>query len=420
MKLWLCVLLALSLGVVAGRLTSTATEGQGAAAVSPTAHSVEQFRAALREHDLSKRSEGLAEFLDGLGPDNIDAAVKVLETNRIGVVDYEMKMIMFSWTRFDPAAALAWAKTDNWGQKGMSQQAALFAWGFRDPHAAIARLTETGESDSESPLLGAVIAGWSRNGDVQGVTNFIMASPASRTRSMQANNLAAIISNASIDSAVAWADSVPVDSPELFKQIAYMRTMSAVAQRDPERAMRWYEEHQGRDYTEGALDVLARRFIEYHDPEALFIWLQELPAPSIAQEGDGETASAIGVGFRAWLRRDAKSASRWIEEQPTLPPVLDPAIVEFARHLSSGPRRKNPQIAIAWAERIQDPQLRAETIIPIAKRWKDKDPEAMQAWLTASNLPEETRTQILTPPKKAARAPMRVVPSINDRPGRVN
>jgi hypothetical protein len=412
--------LSVLVGFGLGRSTCSALPGN-APVVSESAtrgtppHTVEQFRAALREHDPAKRSRGLVEFLDDFGPNDVDETIQVLEANRIGVVEYEMKLIMFSWTRFDPAAALAWARADDWGKPGMSERVALFTWGFHDPHGAIANLQEREQYKPDSKLVDAVVTGWSRNGDLQGVTDFLIAMPPSRSRSMLANNLVALISNSSIDAAIAWADAVPVDAPGQFKRVAYMRTMSAVGQRDPERAMRWYEDHRGDEYTETALDILARRYVEYHVPSAFFIWLQELP-PIPVEFDATERAGAIAVGFRAWLRRDEKNATSWLEDQAILPRALDPAVAEMARHLSRHPRHPKPRMAIAWAERIQDPEFMRKTIVPIARNWQVANPEEMQAWLSASDLPQDLRTEILTPKKKPARTAVRASPVRQAKP----
>jgi hypothetical protein len=409
-QLYALFALCLAIGLVVGRLSLFVPLGPLAATQEPASPGSEAFRTALREQDLSKRSLALASFLEHLGPENIDEAVAVLETHRIGVIEYEMKMIMYSWARFDPAGAFAWAKTDDWGRKGMTTQLALYAWGFRDPHGAIEALKQNDGFDSESRSVDAIISGWSRNGDIKGVTDFITSLPASKSRSKQANNLAAILANANIDVAIAWAEGVPVDAPDQFKRVAYMRTMSAVAKRDPERAMRWYEQHQGQAYTEGALDVLARRFIDSTDPVILFDWLQSLPVVTVSQD-DSERSSAIGVGFRAWLRKDTEGATLWLKGQPILPLALDPVAAEMARHLMSGRGRKKPAMAIEWSMRIQDPQLRQTTIVSIARKWRGMNAEAMQAWLDTAELTEQTRAVILAKPKKPNTGPARARPT---------
>lgn len=105
----------------------------------------------------------------------------------------------------------------------------------------------------------------------------------------------------------------------------------------------------------------------------------------------------------------------WLEGQPILPRALDPAVAEMALHLGRHPRQPRPPKAVAWAERIQDSELRRETIIPIARLWKTRNPTAMQAWLEASDLPRELKYEILNPPPRQKVA-IRPKPVEQERP----
>ena len=66
------------------------------------------FEAALESHDALERPLGMSRFLVTLGPENVGPAVEIMEANRVGVTDYEMRMFLFAWTRFDPAGAVEW------------------------------------------------------------------------------------------------------------------------------------------------------------------------------------------------------------------------------------------------------------------------------------------------------------------------
>jgi len=385
----LLVLLGFVVGMAAGRWTAPVASGP------PATTNIDTFRSALREQDRLTRTHDLSRFLLAFGPEDATETVAALEANRIGVLEHEMQLIMFGWTRFDAPAAFAWAKTDTYGKQGMAEKAAMFAWGFRDPLAAIEHLKADDEFDPESPLARAIVSGWSRNGDVPGVTDFIIAMPTSKHRSMLANNLTAIIANESTEDAISWAEAIPLDAPGEFKRVAYLRTMSALAQRDGPRAMRWYEEHRARDYTESSLDVLARRFVEYHDPDLLFAWLVALP-PIAGQLVDTERDSAIRAGFRLWMKKKPSQASEWLELQAAILPGLDPAVAEMALARSRSAKKFDPAEALGWAIRIQDPKLRRDTIVPIARRWRRRDLDALNAWLSTADLSEEIREAILS------------------------
>jgi len=349
---------------------------------------VATFRAALKEQDVLARSLAMARFLDNLGPRDVADAVEALEENRIGVDEYELKMIMFSWTRFDAPGAFEWAQTDIAGRNEMAARAAMFAWGYRDPHGAIEKLKEIGRDDPRSVLHDSAVSGWSHSEDVAGVTDYIASMPEGKERGIRTNHLAALIANEDPENVIRWAEAVPENAPNRFKRVAYMRAMSALAARDPERAMRWYEEHQGNEYTETALDVLARRLVDHHDPEALFAWLLSLSPPPGSRES-AEVRTAVRAGYRFWLHRKPEEATAWLEHMDVIPPELDPAVAELARHRLTSGERLDPTGGLAWAMRIHDPELRKDTAVPIARRWLGRDPEAMEAWLAGADLPKD-------------------------------
>ena len=345
---------------------------------------------ALAEQDLLTRSGMLAAALENLDAGNLDEALAALDAKQVGVTDTELRVFMLAWARFDAAGAYAWAAAQESEWSGRLQEAAAYAWGYADPQAAIEILSDTPTGRSgRSPLTAALMAGWRVNGDVSGMTEQIIAIPPSRQRETLTTALLAQIGKQGLDPVVAWLEGIPVDAEADYKRLAFVRTMAAVARRDVQRATELYLVHQGQPYTENALGVLARRWIDHDEPATLFPWLAELPAPQ-GQTVDPEQSRALSQGMKWWLRRNPDEAQAWVNGFDPLPVVYDPAVGSLAQYYL----KEHPNLAAYWATQVRDEALRSETLVRAMKRWMRKDPEAAQEWLATAEIDPETLKRI--------------------------
>lgn len=74
-------------------------------------------------------------------------------------------------------------------------------------------------------------------------------------------------------------------------------------------------------------------------------------------------------------------------------PERDQAINGFAGSLVVN----DPATAIAWADQIEDPQLRESSLVTLALSYFENDPNGAASWLPESGLPIETVDRILNP-----------------------
>jgi hypothetical protein len=347
---------------------------------------------ALGEEDLLIRSQLLGRFLQTLGPENLEEALASLNAGIVGVTDQELRIFMLAWGRFDPPGALrwAWAQDTDWAPR--LEKAAFYAWGFRDPQAALTELeTRASSGKRGSSLEKELISGWRVNGDVDGLTAHLISMPASRERETMVSALLAQMGKEGPDVVIAWADAIPVDGGQSFKQLAFNRGVSAVARTDARAAADWYEAHREQDYAVRALAVIARRWVDYHEPTELLVWMGDLP-PIPGRSFDAEQAHGIGQGMKWWLRRDPDAAQRWLGSFSAVPAVFDPAIASLAQYLL----KQNPESAVAWADRIQHEKLRSETLTKSVGRWWKRDKDAAEEWLATAELNDEARAKILS------------------------
>jgi len=73
----------------------------------------------------------------------------------------------------------------------------------------------------------------------------------------------------------------------------------------------------------------------------------------------------------------------------------------------------DPERALLWADRIEDPDRKKLALITIARRWRDHDPVAAEAWLMASPLSEESRSLARQYPKNYPRRPQPPLPFLD-------
>ena len=345
----------------------------------------------LRQRDVLARTYRVAEALQELGERDIDAVVAVLEAQRRGVTEGEVRLLMLAWCRFDPAGAFAWA--DAWPGPWRSTllRMAIFAWAFRDP-AGAADAFGGMEPALRKELHPSWISGWARSEDTAGLTEYLFSQRAGSERSRSIGMLLAELMKEGPEAIVGWAEAVPVEAANRAKVTAFLTAGGALAQRDPSDAAAFYEAHQQFDYAQPALKTIARRWVDHHEPELLFEWLLSLPA------GEG-VADAVEAGFNRWWSSAPDDAGAWLRAAPSVE-ALDPALAVFARHLSRSSARR----ALGWADRIHDEPLRRRTITPLLRQWGREDPAAARAWMNAHDLPKELQREFLNSPAASGRS----------------
>jgi hypothetical protein len=358
---------------------------------------------ALRDRDVLTRTYRVAEALQELGERDIDAVAAVLEAQRHGVTEGEVRLFMLAWCRFDPAGAFAWADAWPGSWRSTLVRMAMFAWAFRDPEGA-AEAFGAMEPALRKELHASLISGWARSEDTAGLTEYLFSKPAGAERSRFIGVLLAELMKNGPEAIVRWAEDVPVEAPSQAKVTAFLTAGGALAQHDPSMATAFYEAHQQFGYAQPALKTISRRWVDHHEPEMLFEWLFSLPA------GEG-VADAVEAGFSRWWSRAPEDARAWLLAASSTE-ALDPAVGVFARHLS----RTSVQRAVGWAERIHDEPLRRRTLAPLLRQWGREDPAAARAWMNARDLPKELQREFLNPP--AASGPPREQGQFSNSGGR--
>jgi hypothetical protein len=380
-----------------GRLTASDGGDRGLGTVS-------SFEAGLATRDELERAHRMGAFLQAMGPSDLPAALRALETKNIGVSREEVRLFMLAWSRFDAPAAFAWARAwpTQWSDTLTEQ--AIYAWGFRDAPAALRELETVDDPERQERLRHSLVEGWLHSPDRTGAGEYIAALSNPRQRGRLTFVLAAETMREGPEEVIRWAEAVPETAPNDFKQGVFYQASNLVARQDPRRAAEWFEAHRIRPYSAGSLEGIALQWSEYHDPPALFDWLRSLPAEG---ERSDERATAIASGFRRWAQKQPGEAEAWLAG--SLPdPLLDPAIAELVRVLTPA----SPASALAWSVRIEDEALRRNATLRAGRSWRGREPKAVEDWLAHQDLPEGLEQAILAggPPTPAGRRRVRPPP----------
>lgn len=113
------------------------------------------------------------------------------------------------------------------------------------------------------------------------------------------------------------------------------------------------------------------------DPPAAIAWLLARNAPE-------RRATDIAEMVRSWSQAAPNACGEWLTRQPP-GPGIDPAIASFANEVSG----VDPESALAWSQRITDPQSRRSTARLVFQQWHDRAPA--QALAQALTLPPSER-----------------------------
>jgi hypothetical protein len=364
------------------------TENGSPAPPSPSQPpSIETLRSALSERDELERTYELTRYLRELSPDDIPGVLVEIERQRVGITADEVRLFMLAWTRFDGPGAFETATSWPTTWKKVLTEQAMQAWGFNDGKAAFAAWERIQDKDLQETLRGALVAGWVGSYDIEGVTEFAATVEKPRRRNRLAFRLTGQVMRDGPEAVIAWADAVPIEAPNDFKQTVYSHALGAVARVDPELAAPWYERHIAEPFSAMTLRNVAIKWAQHHDPLALIAWVEGLP---LDDSREAERADAIRAAMRIWAPADPENAERWLKSAPSSP-GRDAAIGEFVRATIDS----SPVEAMLWAAEIEDQALRKKTTLRLGRVWIEKDPDGATAWIRASDIPDVWRAAIM-------------------------
>ena len=343
--------------------------------------------AAQSETNPIKRSAAYARALENLNRDNIGQALKAFESLPMGFENMqEYKMLLYSWSQFDPLAAIDYCKTRASGiGAGFAASGVLEGWANRDPESARAWVEDPENAGMAKLYNFGLVKGWA-NRDLEGATAYVM----NLKGGDEVSKLVGILADrhnreGGFGQASSWAEELP--DPKL-KEGAFMNLSRSFARDRPEEVAEWLETHANEKYSAKAFENLGRKWSET-DPESSIDYFSNLP--------DGKSQEVgIKSSISNWAKQDPLSAGDWLNERES-GPKLDSALAAYASTVST----KDGGAAMEWAISISDEKLQQSTIKKVGQEWYRQDKDSVESWLPSSGLSETAQKSIRNPPKKS-------------------
>lgn len=336
-----------------------------------------EVRDTLLIPDLLERTAALSSLLRGLGPEALPQVRDAYASVLLDLGDVEFVLLGDWWARFDPPGAMLWTN-QNWQTRESTPvlQGIMRQWGRSDPMAAMVAASAAQNNQIRRRWIDSALRGWDESVH-DGALEFAesLASGPDQQWALYVVTRRRVLRDGP-EAALAWAESLPDDEPN-FKLNAFRRVAGAAAEVDPLRAAEFAERHLDGPYSSGLPERVGTHWV-LRDGDAAMRWLGGLGAGSNRDDGVRES-------FRLWMITDQSAAEQWIVGvEPA--PWLDPAIALYAKRLGV---KNQPEVALEWAGRIENPELRNPTIGSIARYWLVRDAAAANAWLEGSGLPPE-------------------------------
>jgi len=344
------------------------------------------IRDALLHPDPLQRAAKVAILLDSLPPSALPDVRQAYDTAVLDLGDIELVLLAEWWSEFDPEGAFEWTRKEWVADHPRVVLAILRAWGRQDHAAAAAVAARFSAAPAGDVYMGAVVSGWAESGE-PGLMEFIetLSIGGTRQRALTSAIRLRVLQDGP-EATMQWAEQLPMDATK-FRMQSLRRVASAVAEVDPEAARAFAVRNSAPEFVAKLYSRVATVLVR-DQPAETMAWIAGLPP------GRDKT-DAASEAFRLWLALDEPAATRWIRGIK-LEPALDGAVSVYARNLSL----EDPELALEWAGRIHDEELRWPAVGGIARFWYLDDPESATTWVDAnSDIPDLYRRKIFQVPQ---------------------
>lgn len=309
--------------------------------------------------------------------------VETLPTPDTSATDDQLLTLARDIVSRSPQRAIDWARAQTDATlRRRCLVAAIRAWGERYPNAAVdwalTQPEDERQTDLEAALNGAVTQPQLAVAIVRGLLKYY--DPADHVNAAPA--LVVALNNAGqFQTALDFINDAPADERAEWTRATFQRWGASQPQ-EAIQALNSITDDKLRD--DAFRGVIASWSTQ--SPSALADYAASLP------DGD-HRAFALTQLVDNWSLQDPAAFATWLNTSP--PGMnLDQAIATLISKTDSA--NGSLQVAVQWAERISDSDLRYDSIKHVLSEWNQTDPSAAQTYLaTTSSLDDQQRQTLL-------------------------
>ncbi|MED5586083.1 MAG: hypothetical protein VYB61_06985 [Verrucomicrobiota bacterium] len=324
-----------------------------------------RMTSALAELNPLQRNARVADILINLNAANVGEVLAAFENApRSEEANRYFRDFMYAWGRLAGEEAIAYAfDSESPRRDSRAGTSAIAGWANLDPEGAKEYVAGVKDERSREWMHYSVMREMLQS-DLDGAIAYSEQNKKGRARGVQIDQLASVIfEERGLSGMTEWINSIDHTSEQndmlSYKSYAAGVALDRIAGTDPDAALKFIAENASQPFiTADGLERAARRAAGPINEE--LDWLTQLP------EGLSGQRHAIGERFEDYIREDFAAAGQWLASRP-LGPTYDEAIQDYAVSAA----RDDREAALAWAERITDEKIKADTLRRLAPR----DPE---------------------------------------------
>ncbi len=359
----------------------------GSAAGAATAPAKGSLGKILEEREMYARVTKLSEYLSTAGPEDLDEARELLRNQNDNMGGAENALLARYWAIYEPLDATRWAMLSApLGFRLAVTLPTMEVWAIQDPYAAQSQVQALAMMPNANLIAAdmGLIRGWFQS-EKPGLETYIRGMGLGKERQRSLRILARqAVKIHGAEWAAAWPGKLPDDDVK-FKLNAYRQFAIVLAKTHPEVAIDFCAticEHP--DYGDGVMKYIAQNWARRDGPGAM-AWLKTI-------ETSPQQRLAVTWGFRGWYQADSSGVTNWLEDIG--PENIEPWLYPLLEMFSVNRGKQMPERGLVWAATIPDEIERYRTMRTIAMDWRRNSPEAADAWLATSPLPEEDRKSV--------------------------
>jgi hypothetical protein len=322
----------------------------GGASTEGSAQALAKLKASFSNPNSLERHRAFLDSLEGLDNEGFKEAHQLLRSqDDWGSSRYQSMMLFYAWGRKDPEAALAYTAEVGSDRANFS---ILSSWAEVAPSKAI----EWAQANAPVDENGNPQENWNMVGAIHGLAKMDLGQASNTLESMNFGE--------------ARGRALDIVFDRMWKQ-------------DPEQAKDWVTGIADERLQAGAAQRVADRLAE-SDPKVAAAWIDSLT------QTQAKARAAAGI-IEKWSGQDPNATGEWVNRSFPASPDNDRVREAFAYSIDN----RDPQSSLAWAATITDQGRREETVSRIARDWLRRDTQNARAVLeTMPDLPKNVRDRL--------------------------